>query len=277
MFAPIFSEAIAVVADMHLFECLLDLGHVAHRCERPGRRGQRHRPAVVVADRLEQGARLVRERQRRLRAATPEPEVGEEHEHHPVRPLVAVPRPDRELGQRLGLLEVALVVTNPGEQPTRPTHAELVAQLAEHEQRLLKARVRLVEIAPRERHERQVLDRPGLAPLVAELAEQLAGLDERGLAFLVRAEEDAREAEIPQRLGQALLLTELAPQRDRVPQRRRRLLEMTLSFEQLAEHAHRLGSRRTIAGTIRIGERGHHVHAGAGEGRAAPTATRPAT
>ena len=42
---------------------------------------------------------------------------------------------------------------------------------------------------------------------------------------------------------------------DHVPQRRRRLLEMTLSFEQLAEDAHRLSPRRTDRRTIRIGER----------------------
>ena len=158
----------------------------------------------------------------------------------------------RELGERLGLFEVALVEPHPCEQTAGPAHAELVAELAEHAQRLLKAGVRFVEVAAGERHEREVLDRPGLTPTIAELAEEVARLDERGLTVGIGAQEDAREAEVTKRLGEAYLVAELTPQRDRVPQGGGGLLEVSLSLEQLAEHAHRLGPSRVIAGAISV-------------------------
>ena len=151
--------------------------------------------------------------------APPEPQRGQQHPHHRLGPPLA---PQAGLashvgGERLGLVEAALLEPDPGQQAHRPTQAAAVAHLLERRRGVVQTGRRPVQLALDERDPGAVLVDPGVALAVVERLVDRVGLLEQEPRPGRTRWPGCGHAPRPQRLRQAGVVVDRAEGRDRRP------------------------------------------------------------
>ena len=225
----------------HVVEGAERLFDLSSRDQGPGQRAERVAVPVPIAHRAEQVRRLLGGLERGDGPSGPQPQGGDEDEHHADRPAVAaLARLAEDLfGQALRFEESALVVAHPREQPERPAESAGVADVGERRRRLLQPGVGPVGSSLAERQPGEVLQRPCLSAAISGGLVELERVAERGLCGDVLVLEHQRHAERAEAIGGTLTVAQRAEPVDgglEAGDRRRQVAE--LLFEVTAHEQH---------------------------------------
>jgi len=139
------------------------------------------------------------------------------------------------LGERLGLLGVALLEADVRQKAECPGHPARVTDLGEGGDRSLDLLGGDVHVAGDERDPRHVLQTPGLTRAVADLDERVERLAHDAVGLVEAAAEQLDEPQLAQRVGPARRVPQLDERIGCGAQRLARLIGPTLALEDHAE------------------------------------------